>query len=144
MPRYNLLAASLLAGSLASGLSAWTVTAVPKGPNQINLTWQAQAAPGYGYLVEIQSPNDPRYLSFTELRPIPDAAGYTCDPTLVWRGTVPGCAISDPAGTYVYNPRVKGIPTWVTESQYIDPQDGTPAQFIASGLKLNTLYNFRV
>src|SRR5205085_2431614 len=28
--------------------------------------------------------------------------------------------------------------------QYIDPQDGTPVQFIASGLKPNTAYSFRV
>lgn len=127
-----------------NGLMAWTVTATPKGPNQINLTWSAQPSPGYGYLIEIQSAGDSRYPSYTVLQPIPTASGYDCDPTLVWHGGVAGCSISDHGGAYVYNPSVKGVPTWVVESQYVDPQDGTRAQFIASGLKNNTAYSFRV
>lgn len=123
---------------------AFTLTATPKGPNQINLTWNAQLGGSYGYLVEIQSSGDARYTAFTELKPIPPAAGYVCDPNANWAGRGTGCTISDPAGTHVYNPISNGVPTWVTESQYIDPQDGTRVQFIASGLKSNTLYSFRV
>ena len=44
----------------------------------------------------------------------------------------------------VYNPPNRGIPYWVTEAQYADPQDGTAAQFIAWGLKPHTTYSFRV
>jgi tetratricopeptide (TPR) repeat protein len=54
------------------------------------------------------------------------------------------CNISDPSGTQVYNPPNRGIPYWVTEPQYADPQDGTAAQFIAWGLKPGTAYHFRV
>jgi len=32
----------------------------------------------------------------------------------------------------------------VTEEQYVDPVDGSPAQFIAASLKPNTAYIFRV
>ncbi len=32
--------------------------AIATGPNQINLTWPAAEAPGYGYIVEIQSSGD--------------------------------------------------------------------------------------
>ena len=122
----------------------WTVTATAKGPNQINLTWAAQPDPGYGYIVEIQSPADSRYASFTEIAPIPAATGYMCDPNANWAGRGTGCNISDPSGVHVHNPLVNGVPSWVTEPQYIDPQDGTPAQFIVTGLKNQTAYNFRV
>ena len=33
---------------------------------------------------------------------------------------------------------------WVTESHYTDPRDDTAAQWIMTGLKNNTTYNFRV
>ena len=29
----------------------------------------------------------------------------------------------------------KGIACWVTDASYVDPQDGSPAQFIAVGTK---------
>jgi hypothetical protein len=126
--------------------TAFPVTATAKGPNQINLTWGAPPLSGssYGYIVEIQSAGDPRYATFTEMQPIPPASGYTCDSAANWVGHGTGCTISDTSGVHVYNPTVNGVPLWVTEAQYIDPQDGTPAQFIASGLKSNTLYRFRV
>ena len=54
------------------------------------------------------------------------------------------CNISDPAGTHVYNPTTNGVPYWVTDATYIDPQDGSPVQFIAWGLRPNTSYSFRV
>ena len=41
-----------------------------KGPNQIKLIWPAVSNSGYGYLVKIQSLDDPCYLIWTELRPI--------------------------------------------------------------------------
>ncbi len=113
-----------------------------KGPNQINLTWQAVSDPGYGYMVEIQSAADSRYASWTQLQPIPQAAGYTCDSSIFVRGG--RCNVSDPAGVHVYNPPNHGIAYWVTEANYIDPQDGSPAQFIAWGLKPNTSYSFRI
>ena len=125
-----------------AGLGAPVIAAHVKGPNQINLTWAAVTDPGYGYLVEIQSAGDSRYAAWTELEPIPRAGGYTCDSSIVARGA--RCNISDPAGQQVYNPPNRGIPYWVTESQYADPQDGTAAQFIASGLKPHTTYLFRV
>ena len=114
------------------------IAAHVKGPNQINLTWAAVTDPGYGYLVEIQSAGDSRYTAWTELEPIPRAGGYTCDSSIVARGA--RCNISDPTGQQVYNPPNRGIPYWVTEAQYADPQDGTAAQFIAWGLKPHTTY----
>ncbi len=126
------------------GAAVTNLVATSKGPNQINLTWSDVGDPGiYGYIIEIQSDTDSRYSSFTEIQPIPTATGYTCTPSASYLGTT-GCTTSDPGGIHVYNPIVKGVPYWVTESQYIDPQDGTPAQFIASGLKNNTQYRFRV
>jgi hypothetical protein len=119
-----------------------TITAIAKGPNQINLTWPPVASPGYGYLVEIQSDADSRYASWTELDPMPTAGGFTCDPSVVWVGGT--CNMNDAAGTHVYNPPTHGIPTWVTDPTYIDPQDGSAAQMIAWGLKSNVNYNFRV
>jgi hypothetical protein len=123
-------------------LGAPSITAAAKGPDQINLTWPAVSNPGYGYVVEIQSVADSRYSSWQELQPIPAAGGYTCDNTIVLRNG--RCNISDPSGAHVYNPPGNGIPYWVTEANYIDPQDGSPAQFVAWGLKPNTSYNFRV
>lgn len=105
-----------------------SISATAKGPNQINLTWSQAASPGYGYIVEVQSGGDTRYSSWTEYKPIPNASGYS----------------GDPSGTHIYNLPVNGVPTWVTESQYIDPQDNSATQFIVSGLKPNTTYNFRV
>ncbi len=125
-----------------AGPGAPAIAAHVKGPNQVNLTWAAVIDPGYGYLVEIQSAGDSRYTAWTELEPMPRAGGYTCDSTIVARGA--RCNISDPAGQQVYNPPNRGIPYWVTEAQYTDPQDGTAAQFIASGLKPHTTYLFRV
>ena len=118
------------------------IAATAKGPDQINLTWNPVSNPGYGYLVEIQSNDDSRYPSFQELRPIPAAQGYTCNSSIIINGVA--CTTSDPTGVHVYNAPNNGIPYWVTEPQYIDPQDGTPAQFIAAGLKPNATYQFRV
>ncbi len=137
----------LLCGPILA-LAQPTITATAKGPNQINLTWAAISGNFYGYVVEIQSATDSRYASYTELAPIATASGYTCDPALLWGGSsnvsTAGCNISDTIGAYVYNPVLNGVPYWVTESQYIDPQDGTAAQFIVWGLKNNSAYNFRV
>jgi hypothetical protein len=119
-----------------------SVAAVAKGPNQINLTWSGVPNPGYGYLVEIQSSDDSRYSSWIELQPVPRASGYNCDNTIVWNGGF--CNISDPSGIHVYNPRTNGIPPWVTDANYIDPGDGSAVQFLASGLRSNTTYHFRV
>lgn len=126
----------------AGTLGVATITATAKGPDQINLTWPAVLNPGYGYLVEIQSADDARNSSWTELQPIPTAGGYTCDNTVVRKGG--HCNISDLSGIHVYNPRTRGIPYWVTDANYIDPQDGSPAQFIVWGLRSNTTYRFRV
>uniref|UniRef100_Q02B52 Tetratricopeptide TPR_2 repeat protein n=1 Tax=Solibacter usitatus (strain Ellin6076) TaxID=234267 RepID=Q02B52_SOLUE len=126
----------------APGLGVPSIAAQTKGPDQINLTWAAVSEPGYGYLVEIQSAADSRYASWTELQPIPQAAGYTCDSTIFVRGA--RCEVSDPTGVHVYNPPTRGVAPWVTDPSYIDPQDNSPAQFIAWGLKPNTAYSFRV
>jgi hypothetical protein len=133
-------AAPLLAQAPPLGVPA--ITATSKGPNQINLTWRAVANPGYGYVVEIQSAGDSRYSSWHELKPIPVAGGYQCDSSLNVHNGV--CKISDPTGAHVYNPLSNEVPYWVTEPAYIDPQDGSPAQFIAAGLKPETSYSFRV
>jgi tetratricopeptide (TPR) repeat protein len=130
------------AGAQGAGLGAPEIAARAKGPDQINLTWRAAADPGYGYLVEVQSAGDRRYTAWTELEPIPRAGGYTCDSSIVVRDG--RCNISDPGGEQVYNPSNRGVPYWVTEAQYTDPQDGTAAQFIAWGLKPHTTYRFRV
>jgi len=123
-------------------LDAPHIMAINKGPNQVNLSWSGVPNPGYGYLIEVQSDADSRYSSYTELQPIPPAGGYTCNPSVVENGAT--CNISDPRGTHVYNPITNGVPYWVTDATYIDPQDGSPAQFIAWGLKPNTSYSFRV
>lgn len=130
-------------GAKASG-NAFSVTATAKGPNQINLRWSTASSPGYGYLVYARSGDDARYTNWTELRPTPQASGYTCDPAVVWHGGVAGCTISDPTGALVYNPAINGVPTWVTEAHYVDPQDGTPAQFIVTGLRNGARYDFKV
>src|ERR1044072_5379900 len=132
----------LLLRAQGDQLGVPAITATPKGPNQINLTWPAVSNPGYGYLVEIQSAEDSRYPAWTELQPIPTASGYTCDKTIVFNGAT--CNISDPSGIHVYNPPHNGIPYWVTDKTYFDPQDESPAQFITAGLKPNTAYSFRV
>ncbi len=136
------LAVAAIAFSPVLTAQSPSITATAKGPNQINLTWPPVASPGYGYLVEIQSDGDSRYISWTELAPIATAGGFACDPSVVWVGGT--CNISDPTGTHVYNPPTHGIPTWVTDSTYIDPQDDTAAQMIAWGLKSNVTYNFRI
>jgi len=132
---------SPLAGAEAVPLGAPSITATVKGPDQIDLVWSAVSNPGYGYLVEIQSAGDSRYSSWTGLQPVPTAGGYSCDNTIVWNGG--SCNISDPSGIHVYNPR-NGIPYWVTDANYIDPQDGSAVQFIVWGLRPNTTYRFRV
>lgn len=121
------LALGLLFPLTLAGLSRPSLSATVKGPNQINLTWGAVPDPGYGYLVEIQSAGDTRYTAWTELQPVPSASGYT----------------DDPAGNHIYKPPTNGVATWVTEPQYLDPQDGTAAQFITAGLKPATRYKFR-
>ncbi len=123
-------------------LQSPTISAVAKGPDQINLTWPASANAGYGYLVEIQSPSDARYATWTELKPIPAAAGYVCSSSVLINGAA--CSISDSSGTHVYRAPTNGVPYWVTENTYIDAQDGSPAQFIAAGLASGTDYMFRV
>ena len=61
---------SPLTGAEDAQLSTPSITAITKGPDQINLTWSAVSNPGYGYLVEIQSAGDSRYATWTELQPI--------------------------------------------------------------------------
>ena len=134
--------ASALLRAQINPLDPPAITATAKGPNQINLTWPAVPNAGYGFLVEIQSANDPRYSAWTELQPIPTAAGYSCDPRIIHNGA--SCSISDPSGAHVYNPPTHGIPYWVSDRTYIDSQDGSAAQFISWGLKPNTTYSFRV
>ena len=126
----------------AAPLDPPSVVAIAKGPDQINLQWRPVAHAGYGYIVEIQSPSDDRYTSWKEITPIPTAAGYVCDPRVVIRDG--HCNISDESGAHVYNSPNNGIPYWVTEVNYIDPQDNSPTQFIVWGLKPNTPYSFRV
>jgi hypothetical protein len=146
----KLLAAITTLVSGASGLlraqdrplEAPVVTATVKGPSQINLTWPAVSNAGYGYLVEIQSAGESRYSAWTELQPIPTASGYSCNGTIIHNGG--SCNISDPSGAHVYNSSTRGIPYWVSDHNYIDPQDVSAAQFIAWGLKPNTSYSFRV
>ena len=118
-----------------------SITATAKGPDQVNLTWPAVPDAGYGYLVEIQSSTDSRYSSWTELAPLRPAQGFTCDINVVHNSS--RCNSSDPNGTYVYNPPGNGVPYWVVEPQYLDPQDETPAQFIAWSLRPATTYQFR-
>jgi hypothetical protein len=132
----------LAAAGAGLGIAQPVVTAAAKGPDQINLTWPALSEPGYGYAVEIQSAADPRYASWTVMPPIPTAAGYTCDPTVLFRDA--RCNTNDPEGALVYNLPVNGVPYWVTEANYTDPQDDTPAQFIAWGLQPAATYRFRV
>jgi hypothetical protein len=121
------------------------VTAVSKGPNQVNLSWTSPSGSFYGYIIEIQSDGDSRYSSFAEYKSIPIASGYSCtsSASYVSVGNT-GCAISDPSGTHVYNPAINGVPPWVTETQYVDPQDMSAAQYIVPGLLSNVTYNFRV
>jgi len=125
-----------------AGLGTPRIEAHVKGPNQINLTWGVVDDPGYGYLIEIQSADDSRFRAWTEMEPVRRAGGYTCDPNILMRDG--RCGLSDPEGAQVYNPPNRGVPYWVTEAQYRDPQDDTPAQFIAWGLKPATAYSFRV
>jgi hypothetical protein len=111
------------------------VTATPVGPNHIDLTWAAASNPGYGYLVEIQSPGDSRYSSYTQYRFTPNASGDAGD-----QNTDPTCA-------FCYQPPMNGgaLPTWVVEPQYVDwLNGGAPAQAIISGLMPNVTYNFRI
>jgi hypothetical protein len=124
------------------GEAAPSLTATAKGPDQINLTWPPVRDSFYGFLVETRSSGDSRYGSWTELTPLPRASGYTCDAGIELRGG--RCNISDPSGRHVYNPPNNGVPYWVTDSTYLDPQDDSPAQFIAWGLKPGTSYSFRV
>ncbi len=106
---------------IASGLDAPILNATAKGPNQVNLRWSPVANPGYGFCVEIQSNGDSRYSSFTQLN--------------IWQAG---------SGPLIWTPPVQCLPYWVTEFQYVDPQDSTPAQYIVFGLLPNTTYNFRV
>src|SRR5215470_2941434 len=132
----RLIALTLLCcglGGLSRHLTGQTVAlgvpviaAVVKGPNQINLVWNAISNPGYGYLVEIQSATDSRYSAWQELKPIPPAGGYQCDATVQISGAT--CTISDVNGAYIYAPPSNGVPYWVTESAYLDPQDGSGVQ----------------
>jgi hypothetical protein len=118
------------------------LTATPKGPSQINLSWPPNNAAGYGYLIEIQSSADSRYPAWTELVPILPVGGYACDPSVVINGGT--CSLSDNNGTHVYNPPDHSVPYWVTDTTYIDPSDGTHTQFIAANLAPATAYQFRI
>ena len=118
------------------------ITAAVKGPNQINLTWLPMSGTHYGYLIEIRSAADARYTNWTELSPTPPAAGYTCDSSVVINNNT--CSISDPTGAHIYTPPTNAVPYWVTDVNYTDPQDDTPAQFIAAGLQPGASYDFRV
>jgi hypothetical protein len=150
--RFAMLLAALGAGVWSlrpSNLAAQTaiaatpsITAIVKGPNQINLVWPPVQGSHYGYLVEIKSSIDNRYTDWTELQPIPKVGGYTCDSSIEYRGGT--CKISDPVGSHVYNSSINGVPYWVTDRNYADPQDGSPAQFIVWSLKPNVPYTFRV
>jgi hypothetical protein len=122
------------------------LAAVAKGPTQINLTWTAASVACYGYngyIVEVQSAGDSRYSSYTEFQPIPTTpTTFACDPSVIINTR--SCTISDATGFAVYNPLINSVPPWVVEAQYIDPQDGTPAQYIVNGLKPGIAYSFRV
>lgn len=134
---------ALVASTASAQLTPPTITATAKGPDQINLTWSAptgcnSAAQSsivcYGYIVSIQSAGDSRYSSYTPYVFTPQASGDANDQN------------TDPTCIYCFQPYMNGttLPIWVTESQYVDPQDGTAAQAIIFGLKNNTTYNFKV
>lgn len=122
--------------NIAWALDAPLITATPKAPNQINLTWDAVSNPGWGYKVEIQSDDDSRYSDWTELS---------------WQSATPQ---STTGGSLTY------LPYWVTEGHYLDVTDGigtasgacksasascgSPAQAQIYGLKHSTTYKFRV
>src|SRR6185295_2821944 len=137
---WTLLPSDLKAQAIV--VEAPSIIAIAKGPNQINLVWPTLQGRHDGYLVEIKSSGDDRYLEWTELQPIAKAGGYTCDSSIVYRGGT--CKISDPTGSHVYNPPTNGIPYWVTDRNDADPQDGSPAQFIVWSLKPAVQYTFRV
>lgn len=50
---------------------------------------------------------------------------------------------SDADSRYANWTEIKRVPYWVTEPHYIDPLDGTAAQYPVFGLKNNTAYKFR-
>ncbi len=129
----NTAVLTVTSGSGGGTSAAPVITATAKGPNQINLTWSQVSNPGYGYCVEIQSNADSRYSSFSQLNIWPEATN------LIHQAGQP-----DETTVLTYTPPIQCLPYWVTEAQYTDPQDGTPAQYIAVGLRPNTTYNFRV
>lgn len=102
----------------AFALDTPTITAIPKGPNQINLTWAGVTNPGWGYKVEIQSNSDSRYTNWTELAITRNGRNY-----LPYWVTEPQYTdVLDGSGTSA----------------------GSPAQFQMYSLAYGTLYNFRV
>ena len=106
-----------------------SIAASTKGPNQINLTWDAISNPGYGYLVEIQSASDRRYSAWQEMRPIPLAGGYQCDNTVQINGAY--CNISDPSGIHCC-PRWNGPVVRPAENTLLG---GTPVGYLVGGLR---------
>lgn len=111
----------LMLAASAFALDVPTIAAMAKGPNQIILTWSAVAKPGWGYRVEIQSGQDTRYPSWTELS---------------WQNGLSYLPywVTDQGGTQkVYTDPTTASSGW-----------GENAQCNIYGLKYGTAYNFRV
>jgi hypothetical protein len=140
------LLALVLCTSAFACTAPTNLAATAKGPTQINLTWTAASVPCYGYIVEVVSPTSTRAIQgMSELQPIPTAGGFACNPAiLIPAVTGSNCTYDDTAKAHVYNPSANYLKPWVTEAQYIDPTDGTAAQFPVGRLKNNTQYSFRV
>jgi hypothetical protein len=103
----------------AHALDTPTIVATTIGPNQVNLSWSSVANPGWGYKVEIQSDQDTRYSSWTDLT----------------KSLINGRSYLDPWVTEDhYRDRASGSGTAL----------GPPAQFSVFSLQHNTTYNFRV
>jgi parallel beta-helix repeat protein len=115
---FSIIIMTLLVYGNPLALDTPVITAIAKGPNQINLTWSAVTNPGWGYKVEIQSDNDSRYSSWTELPITRNGRNYLP----YWVTENHYTDITDGSGTSM----------------------GSVAQFQMYGLKHGTTYNFRV
>jgi hypothetical protein len=73
-----------------------------------------------------------------------ELSGATVTILKMGAANVLGMCMSDPTGANVYNLPVNGVPYWVVEPQYVDPVDGTPAQFIFHGGLPGVSYSFQV
>jgi len=109
-------------------LDAPTITATARGPNQINLTWSAVTNPGWGYKVEMQSDDDNRYLTWTEVGKTRDGRDFL--PYWVTEGQY--LDVTNGTGTTNYS------------CSSASSTCGTAAQWMQYGLKYGTTYNFRV